>query len=45
MCIFFYYLIYNSYASFLYMSWPSMIIMITMIMSMLISLFRFKVRV
>jgi len=42
---FFYHLIYNSYASFLYMSWPSIIIMITVIMSMLVSLFRFKVRV
>lgn len=40
---FFYYLVYNNNISFLYISWPYVIIMITAIVSILISLFRFKV--
>lgn len=43
---FFYYLVYNSYTlSLVYLSWPNTIIMITAIVSMLVSLFRFKVSV
>ncbi|XP_071632448.1 uncharacterized protein [Temnothorax longispinosus] len=39
---FFYYLVYISSTLFLYTSWPSMIIMISAIVSMLVSLFRYK---
>ncbi|KYN31220.1 hypothetical protein ALC56_14488 [Trachymyrmex septentrionalis] len=45
---FFYYLIYNSYTPYLYnlyMSWPNVIIMITAIVSMVVGIFRFTVRI
>ncbi|XP_011868554.1 PREDICTED: uncharacterized protein LOC105562370 [Vollenhovia emeryi] len=39
---FFYYLVYNSHTPFVYMSWPNVIIMTSAIVSILVSLFRFK---
>lgn len=41
----FYYLVYTSYTAYIFMSWFNVIIIITAIVSMFVSLLRFKVKI